>query len=351
MNNPFDRLGNPNIGGNFQNSLLQGMELGTQMRERREAKEREAAIDNAYRGVMAGDKTAANALGQVPGMGKAAYELQGSIQSAENDRMEQGRKQMAQMADLLDDSTDEASYQRNLGVARQLGMPVDNVPQTFDPNWIAQQRQIVNVLLREPQKLTTMAQQLVEAGYQPGTQEFTTQMRQLIALEASKVVTTTDGGMAGLYGPQGYQPLVVPNPGGVAAGAPVNSGQLPRVNSPEEAMRLAPGTRFIDPNGIEREVPGGQPGGNRPFDGRFNPRGLQGERVTSTYRTPQRNAEVGGVSNSFHTRRGIDGKPLARDSVPPAGMSMNEYARRLKALNPNYDVINEGDHVHMEPKG
>ena len=87
------------------------------------------------------------------------------------------------------------------------------------------------------------------------------------------------------------------------------------------------------------------------FDGRFNPQGIKGERITSTYRTPARNAAVGGVSNSYHTRRGIDGKPLARDSVPPSGMSMNEYAARLKRLNPQYDVINEGDHVHMEPKG
>ena len=87
------------------------------------------------------------------------------------------------------------------------------------------------------------------------------------------------------------------------------------------------------------------------FNGRFNPQGLDGERVTSTYRSRARNAEVGGVSNSYHTRRGVDGKPLARDSVPPAGMSMGEYAARLKRLNPNYDVINEGDHVHIEPKG
>jgi hypothetical protein len=50
-------------------------------------------------------------------------------------------------------------------------------------------------------------------------------------------------------------------------------------------------------------------------------------------------------------RRGKDGKPMARDSVPPPGMSMNEYHRRLQAANPHLDVINEGDHVHMEPKG
>jgi Peptidase M15 len=87
------------------------------------------------------------------------------------------------------------------------------------------------------------------------------------------------------------------------------------------------------------------------FNGRFNPQGLGGERITSTFRSPSRNAAVGGVSNSYHTRKGVDGKPLARDSVPPPGMSMDTYALRLKRLNPNYDVINEGDHVHMEPKG
>ncbi len=77
----------------------------------------------------------------------------------------------------------------------------------------------------------------------------------------------------------------------------------------------------------------------------FAPSGLPGERVTSTYRSPGKNRAVGGVQNSFH----LSGR--ARDSVPPPGMSMGEYHRRLKAANPNMDVINEGDHVHIEPKG
>ena len=86
-------------------------------------------------------------------------------------------------------------------------------------------------------------------------------------------------------------------------------------------------------------------GGNPGFQG------LSGETVTSTYRSPAHNREVGGVANSYHMRRYADGSPMARDSVPPKGMSMAEYARRLKAANPNMEVINEGDHVHMEPKG
>jgi len=79
-------------------------------------------------------------------------------------------------------------------------------------------------------------------------------------------------------------------------------------------------------------------------------RGLPGETVTSTFRTPAHNREVGGVPNSFHTRRDGRGNPMARDSVPPPGMGMAEYYRQLKAANPHLEVINEGDHVHMEPR-
>ena len=83
----------------------------------------------------------------------------------------------------------------------------------------------------------------------------------------------------------------------------------------------------------------------------FNPVGIPGERVTSTYRTPEHNREVGGVPNSFHTRRGPDGRPLAIDSVPPSGMTLSAYYANLKRLNPNLDVILERDHVHREPRG
>lgn len=77
----------------------------------------------------------------------------------------------------------------------------------------------------------------------------------------------------------------------------------------------------------------------------FAPKGIPGERVTSTLRSPARNQAVGGVRNSYH----LTGQ--ARDSVPPPGMSMSAYAAQLRRLNPNMDVINEGDHVHLEPKG
>lgn len=82
-------------------------------------------------------------------------------------------------------------------------------------------------------------------------------------------------------------------------------------------------------------------GGNRGF----SPKGVPGERITSTKRSAAHNRAVGGVANSYH----LTGQ--ARDSVPPPGMSMSAYHALLKRQNPDLDVINEGDHVHMEPKG
>lgn len=78
---------------------------------------------------------------------------------------------------------------------------------------------------------------------------------------------------------------------------------------------------------------------------------MQGERVTSTYRDPASNARVGGVQNSYHTRRDAQGNPMARDSVPPPGMSMAAYVAQLRRINPGMEVINEGDHAHIEPRG
>lgn len=69
-----------------------------------------------------------------------------------------------------------------------------------------------------------------------------------------------------------------------------------------------------------------------------------GARVSGGARTPARNAQVGGAKNSLHL------SDNARDLQPPRGTSMNAFAQTLKAKMPGYDVINEGDHVHVEPK-
>lgn len=74
--NPLANLQNFNIAGNAQNALLQGMQTGEALRQRKEQRERELALDKAYQGMITGDPTAVNALAAIPGMGKDAYTLQ-----------------------------------------------------------------------------------------------------------------------------------------------------------------------------------------------------------------------------------------------------------------------------------
>lgn len=68
-----------------------------------------------------------------------------------------------------------------------------------------------------------------------------------------------------------------------------------------------------------------------------------GGTVTSGKRSAAHNAEVGGVGNSYH----LTGQ--ARDLVPPKGTTMAAYASAIRAGMPGWDVINEGNHVHVEP--
>ena len=65
--------------------------------------------------------------------------------------------------------------------------------------------------------------------------------------------------------------------------------------------------------------------------------------VSSRYRPPGKNADVGGVPDSYHLT------DQARDFTPPAGMTMQGLYQTLKQGFPGMDVILEKDHVHVEP--
>lgn len=67
-----------------------------------------------------------------------------------------------------------------------------------------------------------------------------------------------------------------------------------------------------------------------------------GVKLTSQWRTPKRNAEVGGVPNSQH----VIG--TAGDFVVPA-QHKPAFIEQASALG--YEVIDEGDHVHVEEPG
>ena len=79
--NPLANLQQFDIAGSTQNALLQGMQVGEAMRQRREAREREKATDEAYRGIYQGDPNAVNALAQVDP--RQAIDVRGQMQSAQ----------------------------------------------------------------------------------------------------------------------------------------------------------------------------------------------------------------------------------------------------------------------------
>lgn len=67
--------------------------------------------------------------------------------------------------------------------------------------------------------------------------------------------------------------------------------------------------------------------------------------ISGRGRTPTRNAQVGGVPNSYHL---ID---AARDIRTPEGMEKSEFIAQLKSVfGPDYDILpSEGRSVHIEP--
>jgi hypothetical protein len=147
-------------------------------------------------------------------------------QAQQQRELEQQREQAGQIAQLTRGVADEATYQQRLQAARAYGIDVSGAPPQFDPDWVQTQNILAETFFREgPDKLTNTAQELQEAGFRPGTPEFQRAMAQRIAMQDSKVVNTTAGGMSGVLGPSGYHPFILPNPGTAEAGAAVGAGE------------------------------------------------------------------------------------------------------------------------------
>lgn len=137
------------------------------------------------------------------------------------------RKQAGMIAKLTEGVGDEATYQQRRQAALTYGIDPAAIPETYDPQFVQTYNVLATTLLRPDgeRRLTNTAQELVEAGFEPGTPEFQRAMAQRITMQDSKVVNTTAGGMSGMLGPNGYQPFILPNPGTAQAGSAVGAGE------------------------------------------------------------------------------------------------------------------------------
>jgi hypothetical protein len=108
---------------------------------------------------------------------------------------------------------------------------------------------------------------------------------------------------------------------------------------PDQGGPARPGTATTDTAGRAVPPPPGYGAGIAAPLGELEASGV---RITSTTRTPQRNAQVGGVPNSRH----LSGEAV--DLTPRPGQSMAQLAQEARQRFPGARVINEGDHVHVQ---
>lgn len=127
----------------------------------------------------------------------------------------------------------------------------------------------------------------------------------------------------------------------VAAGAP----------KPQEYLILPPDAKAVPKptNGASVENPTAPAAPAAPASTGGDPGALidsyakdGGAIVTSGLRTPEHNAEVGGVPNSHHLTN------TARDLIPTPGTTIAQLAAEVQRRVPGAKVIQEADHVHVQ---
>jgi hypothetical protein len=272
---------NPNwslMGGNNALAMFQfGANLGQQAR----ASQEERALKEAV-GAYATNPNDPNALASVMKLDpKIGLQFQKQNVDIAAKRQEAQRGRVKEIARLFDGVTPE-NYGQRIAAAQSLGIDVAGVPQQFDPAWVAQNKAIFDAFADDDgQRLSGLARELVDAGYQPNTPGFNKAMREVISNKyASEYVdeygNTRRRSLLDLNANEPSQQPAPPQPNSSQIEAPtfdqyqgaVNGlgadgaaawlrrhNLAVRVTTPQQAASLPRGTRLILPDGTEGVVP------------------------------------------------------------------------------------------------
>jgi hypothetical protein len=145
---------------------------------------------------------------------RTAMAFQGQQQQQQAAQAKAQQDQLIQMGRLLNNATDEATYQQSIAAARQIGIDTSRAPANFDPNWVGQQKTILSAFEKDGgQQISGLARELSDAGYKPGTPEF--QQAMTTALQGKYAPQYTDqqgnlrqGTLPAL--PQMQKPQIIP---------------------------------------------------------------------------------------------------------------------------------------------
>ncbi len=111
------------------------------------------------------------------------------------------REEHVVLGKLLDHAVDEPSYQQSLAAAKQYGIDTTGAPPNFDPNWVGQQKMIVQAFAKDGgQAMSAAGKQAIDMGYHPGTPEFNNAVREIWTAGESKPYVV--GGETRLYSPK-----------------------------------------------------------------------------------------------------------------------------------------------------
>lgn len=150
----------PDIGGAFQAGMGRGREM-----------KRQQALQGALSAFAADPSDPANvsaltAIDPVLGLRVQSEQTdRARITNQQADAAEKkSRANLQDLARLLDDAKDESGYQRGLRVAQSLGIDTAGAPATFDPEWVNDQKFMVQSLMADQPKTTSFLQEAAALG-------------------------------------------------------------------------------------------------------------------------------------------------------------------------------------------
>jgi hypothetical protein len=167
----------PGATGGFQNALSTGLQLGQMVRQQKQEnalmQQRQQQIDLQRRQFEADQAAAA--------------------EKAQREANERKLAQLPKVVGLLETVNDETSFQRARQIAGQeFGFDLSNVPQNYDPNWMAENLPVLKVL-SDPAQKDQLDRDLDRLGFPVGSEGREGAARELILFKYGKPVTTADG--------------------------------------------------------------------------------------------------------------------------------------------------------------
>lgn len=248
-----------NASANLGNALVQGAGA---IRQRRETARDRGALTN-YLANPTDQATFSGFAERNPAM---AFQIRDDqLQRARQLRADQ-REQLTFVGRLVRNVRDEASYQQARRLAQQAGIDVTNVPPNYDPQFVGQLQALDRQLNRVAPVSVAEGGTLIDPetgavvgrGNPPRPRYYPVQPGGRLELDPSYQGPTTDSPQPGPVTSEApaFQPAPAGAPseyGSLPSGSPLSGGgqnvQIVRVNTPQEAQALPPGTLYMTPDG------------------------------------------------------------------------------------------------------